>query len=209
MLPNYGKFPNRNVQTFGLVHLGTNGLNHGPVWNPLERNLYRDPLAGLLWERQFEKVPLEHGWEKVLNWECLLVNPEQVLFLSVCGRYNIGWTQDISPTWKIIMKGVDLGEPTSFLDHVYLCCTQRECQLWIITKVCFESWISAGAVEKLPEPKAPGKPETNTFSSWSYDMERHAKKCLDRYFELANKTTEQLHKHLLHATMTIISKRED
>ena len=30
----------------------------------LERNLHSHPLAGLLWERQFEKVLLEHGWEK-------------------------------------------------------------------------------------------------------------------------------------------------
>ena len=34
---------------------------------PLERNLYG--LTGLLWERQFEKVILERGWKKVLNWE--------------------------------------------------------------------------------------------------------------------------------------------
>ena len=27
------------------------------------------------------------------------------------------------------MKDVDLGEPTSFLDHVYLSCTQRQCQI--------------------------------------------------------------------------------
>ena len=31
---------------------------------PLERNLYSRPLAGLLWERQFEKILLKHGWEK-------------------------------------------------------------------------------------------------------------------------------------------------
>ena len=31
---------------------------------PLERNLYGHPLARLLWERQFKKVLLEHGWEK-------------------------------------------------------------------------------------------------------------------------------------------------
>ena len=30
----------------------------------LERNLYGHPLAGLLCERQFEKVLLKHGWEK-------------------------------------------------------------------------------------------------------------------------------------------------
>ena len=29
---------------------------------PLERNLYGHPLAGLLWERQFEKILLQHGW---------------------------------------------------------------------------------------------------------------------------------------------------
>ena len=34
---------------------------------PLERNLYGHLLAGLLWEMQFEKVLLEHGWEKVSN----------------------------------------------------------------------------------------------------------------------------------------------
>ena len=28
---------------------------------PLERNLYGHPLAGLLWERQFEKILLKHG----------------------------------------------------------------------------------------------------------------------------------------------------
>ena len=32
---------------------------------PLEQNLYGHPLAGLLWERQFEKALLEHDWENV------------------------------------------------------------------------------------------------------------------------------------------------
>ena len=50
---------------------------------PLEQNLYGHPLGGLLWERHFEKVQLEHGWEKVPNWECLFVNREKELFLSV------------------------------------------------------------------------------------------------------------------------------
>ena len=31
---------------------------------PLERNLYGHPSAGLLWERQFEKILLKHGWRK-------------------------------------------------------------------------------------------------------------------------------------------------
>ena len=52
----------------------------------------------------------------------------------------------------------------------------------------FESRISAGATDKLPCS------ENLSISSWSYDMEGHAKKCVERYCELANKTTQQLYK---------------
>ena len=38
-----------------------------------------------------------------------------------------------------------------------------------------------------------GKPHEHTVA-WSYDMEGHAQKCVERYCELANKKTEQLHK---------------
>ena len=92
------------------------------------------------------------------------------------------------------MKDVDIEEPTSFLDHVYLGCTQRECKPneKIIRQYnkMFESRISAGATEKLP---GWDKPRAKT-SAWSYDMEGHARKCVERYYELANKKTEQLYK---------------
>ena len=52
----------------------------------------------------------------------------------------------------------------------------------------FESPISAGVTEKLP---CSGN---QSICSWSYDMEGHAKKCVERYCELANKTTQQFHK---------------
>ena len=96
---------------------------------PLERNLYGHSLAGLFWERQFEKVLLEHGWKNP-NWECVSVNREKELFLSV----NLddiklaGKKQNLDPMWKILNKEVDLGEPTSFLDLLYLGCTQRQCE---------------------------------------------------------------------------------
>ena len=61
---------------------------------PLERNLYGHPLAGLLWERQFEKVLLKHGWEKIPNWECLFFHREKGLFLSVyVDDIKIGWKE--------------------------------------------------------------------------------------------------------------------
>ena len=33
----------------------------------------------------------------------------------------------MAPMWKKLMKNVFIDEPTSFLDHVYLGCTQRAC----------------------------------------------------------------------------------
>ena len=94
--------------------------------------------------------------------------------------------------WRLLNKEVDLGEPTSFLDHVYLGCTQRQCEMSkdIVDnyRTMFESRISAVRTEKLPVS------ENLRISSWSYDMEGHAKKCVERYCELANKTTQQLYK---------------
>ena len=119
----------------------------------LERNLYGHPLAGLLWERQFEKILLKHGCEKVPNWECLFVNHEKGLFLSVHvdDIKMAGKKQNLDPMWKLLKKEVDLGEPTSLLDRVYLGCTQRECQISKdivdIFRYLFESRVSAGGME--------------------------------------------------------------
>ena len=147
----------------------------------------------MLWERQFEKIFLKHGWEKVSNCECLFVHREKGLFLSVHvdDIKLAGKKQIINPMRKVLNKEVDLGEPTSFVDHVYLVCTQRQCERSkdIVDKyrTMFESRISAGATEKFP------RSENLCISSWSHDMEGHAKKCVERYCELANKTIQQLY----------------
>ena len=103
-----------------------------------------------------------------------------------------GKKQKFDPMWKILNREVDLGEPTSFLDHVYLGCTQRQCKISKDTvnnyRTFFESRFCEGATKKLPCS------ENLHISSWSYDMEGHAKKCVERYCELANKTTQQLYK---------------
>ena len=72
---------------------------------PRERNLYGHPLAGLLWEKQFVKVLLQHGWEKVSNWECLFVHSQKGLFLSVYvdDIKLAGKKQNIDPMWKILI----------------------------------------------------------------------------------------------------------
>ena len=78
------------VQTFGFVYHDTNGLNHGPVLKTqsflLKGICTVILLAGLLWERQFEKILLQHGWEKVSNWECLFVHRQKrITLICLCG----------------------------------------------------------------------------------------------------------------------------
>ena len=73
---------------------------------PLERNLYGHPLAGLLWERQFEKILLKYGCEKVSNWECLFVHRAKGLFLSVyVDDIKLAEKkQNIDLMWKVSIK---------------------------------------------------------------------------------------------------------
>ena len=121
----------------------------------LVRNLYGHPSAGLLWERQVEKILLKHGWEKVSHWECLFVHREKGLFLSVYvdDIKLAGMKHNIDPMWKVLNKEVDLGEPTSFLDHVYLGCTRRQCEISkdIVDnyRAMFESRTPAGENRKI------------------------------------------------------------
>ena len=69
--------------------------------------------------------------------------------------------QNIDPMWKVLMKEVDLGEPRSFLDHVYLSCTQQEYEaiLWQITEIC----LNPGSLQELKKNYlVPGSPtQTN------------------------------------------------
>ena len=93
---------------------------------------------------------------------------------------------NIDPMWKLLSKEVDLGEPVSCLDHVYLGSAQRQCE--IRKDIAGPNREFPRGVGKLPFS------QNNRISSWSYDMEGHAKKCVERYRELANKTTQQLYK---------------
>ena len=118
---------------------------------------------------------------------------KRIILICVCGWHKIGGKKhNIDPMWKVLNKEVDLGEPTTFLDHVYLGCTQRQCEVSqdIVDnyRTMFESRISAGGLEKLPFS------QDSRISSWSYDMVGHAKKCVERYCELANRTCQQLYK---------------
>ena len=67
---------------------------------------------------------------------------------------SAGKKQNIDPMLKVLNKQVHLGKSASFLDHVYLGCTQRQSETSqnIVDnyRAMFESRISTGATEKLP-----------------------------------------------------------
>ena len=172
---------------------------------PLQRNLYGHHLAGLLWERQFEKILLKHGWEKIPTWECLYsLHREKGLFLSVYvdDIKLAGKKQNIDPMWKILMKDVDLGKPTSFLDHAHLGCTQRVCQkskdIVDNYRNMFETKISAGVLRNLAQTFLHGP------MIWKV-MRRNA------WNDIANWRTKQLDNYTKsqhHALMTTNSRKQ-
>ena len=82
-------------------------------------------------ERHFENILLKHDWEKIPYWECLFVLNEKRLFLFMYENHIkfAGKKQNLDPMWKVLNEEVDFGELTSFLDLVYLGCTQRKCEI--------------------------------------------------------------------------------
>ena len=115
-----------------------------------------------------------------------------------------GKKQNLDPMWKVLDQEVDLGEPTSFLDHVYLGCTQRQCQVSkdIVDnyRTMFKSRISAG------EQKKSHSLEIFVFLHglmiWKV-MQRNV------WSDIVSQPTRRRNnstKYLLHASMTITSK---
>ena len=129
------KFPNRNVQTFGFVYHDTNGLNHGPVWK-IQSFLLSEICTVILWQDSYGKGNLRKSYRSTDERRCPIENAysytiEKGLFLPVYvdDIKLAGKKQNIDPMWKVLNKEVDLGDPTSFLDHVHLGCTQRQCEI--------------------------------------------------------------------------------
>ena len=75
------------------------------------------------------------------HWECLFVHREKGLFLSlyVDDVKLAGKKQKIDPMWKVLMKEVDVGEPTSLTIFIWFALNEnakRAKILWTITEMC-------------------------------------------------------------------------
>ena len=77
---------------------------------PPEGNLHGHPLAVVFWEKQFEKILLEHGWKK----------------------FEIGndssSKQNLDSMWNLLNKDVDLGE----LSFLKICVFPYDLMTWKI-----------------------------------------------------------------------------
>ena len=102
----------------------------------LERNLYGHPLAGLFWEKQFEKVLLKHGWEKIPNWECLFVHRKTLIR---CGKHS---------TKKLIWESQHLSWIMYTWDALKDNAKQAKI-LWTITEPCSNREFPERQFEKI------------------------------------------------------------
>ena len=157
MLTNCSKFPNRSVQTFGYAYQNTSGLNHGPVWK-IQPFRLSEICTVIIWQDYYGKGNLRKSYWSTVGRRFPIENAysftvKKGLFLSVYvdDIKLAGKKQNIDPMWKVLNKEVDLGEPTSFLDHVYQVCSQRQCEISkdVVDnyRTMFESRISAGATK--------------------------------------------------------------
>ena len=151
----------------------------------LEENLYGHPLARLLMGKAIRENYFKKVGKKFQIRNASSLTREKGLFLSVHvdDIKLASKTENIEPTWKNLMEDVDLGEPTSFLDHVY----------WVALK---ESVESAEICKGYRKNGQQHKQRRNLMqkqyllgpTTWKVTR-RNAWKI---YCELAEKTTEQL-----------------
>ena len=127
------------------------------------------------------------------SW-CRIVNREKGLLSSAClDDFKLAWKkQNIDPMWAVLMKEVDFGEQhpslTTFISVALHKSKKRSKILWTITETC-------------SNPESPQEQQKSYFVQWSLTQtfyhgpmiwKVNAKKCVERYCELANKTTQHL-----------------
>ena len=118
----------------------------------------------------FEKVLLEHGWEKVPNRECLFVHREKRTFLiSVCGGHQIGWQHKTSIRLGKYQTKTSIWENQNHFLTMFIQIAVKENVrlakiLWIITEVCSNTGFPLEPRKKLPT-RASGKLDAEAISS--------------------------------------------
>ena len=210
--PKLLKIPKSDVQTFGFVYHDTNGQNHGPVWKtqsfllseictviPWQDCCRKGNLRKSYWNMDGRRFPsgnaCSYAVKKGYSYLCMWMTSKLA-----------GKRQNIDPMWKVLHKEVDLGEPTFFLDNVYLGCTQRQCEIskdmWTITEPCLNHEFPRGELKNFHALRI--FVFLHGLMIWKV-MRRNV------WSDIVSKQTRRLNnstKYLLHASMTTTSKKK-
>ena len=196
------KFPNRSVQTFGFVYHDTNGQNHGPVWKT--QSFFLNGICTvILWQDYDGSGNLRKLYWNTVGKKFQLGNVYSLTEKKDCS-YQCMWTisnwLERSRTnmekhkWKTLIWENQHHSSTMFIQVALKENVRLARILWKIREACSTQGFLPTLQKNWPERKATRKPDAETISSWSYDMGGHAKKCVDRYCELAYKTTQKIYK---------------
>ena len=98
--------------------------NRNYIWTPIDLDCYG--------KDNWRKLLLELGWEIISQLGMFVCSSKTRIILYQKTWVTSQWLEreqnDGFHVEEIDEQKVDLDEPTSFLDHVYLGCTQRECK---------------------------------------------------------------------------------
>ena len=192
---NVQQFQKLNVLMYGYVSHNTNGRNHGQKWRS------RDTSWTKLWRSSIIKIDMWKTSGRSFIWTS--VGQNTVLGMSFCSLETKiilvgirGWHENV---WKHAEYGshmeVMIEKKRYWRTHViswscmlgmYSAWMQTE---WNNCRTIYEDvWITyfCWSNRKITVWE---KPHAQTVA-WSYDMEGHAQKCVDRSCELANKEVE-------------------
>ena len=196
MLTHYWKFQNRNVQTLRFVYHDRIGQKHGPIWKiqssswtkSVWSSFSRTVMGKVIWENPIEMrlgEGLQLGMSLCTSWK-------RTILICACGRHQIGWKEtkswsDVENTQQRSWFGRTKIIPWSCVPGMYSkttwnkqrYCTQLQNHVWI-QNLRRSNW----KITTL------GKSVYYFVVRWH---EGHAKQCVERYCELANKTNQQLY----------------
>ena len=103
-----------------------------------------------------------------------------------------GNTQNVPQRWATLHKKVDLYDPVSFIDQVYLGCFQRTAQVNnIMVMEQQESFWKRKSTKTDVKTEQQQSPNKSQFGTRIWKV--HAQMCVQRFCEVAHKTVDQLH----------------
>ena len=152
--------------------------------DPLERNLCGHPLAGSLWERQFEKFNSKMDgkmYQIGKAYSCI----ESKVRSCLCTWMTSNWLDHTADFESHVEEIDEIGWSGRTGIISWPCVLGMHSN----TKRCSNH---EALLEQLRSYLV-GKNRMRKTVAWSHDMEGHAKKCVEPLCDLANKTIEQLY----------------